>query len=423
MGNRASSHEFKIFPLCKGHRGLEPVSFPASLGLYTKIQWQGYNFEFDLNGCVQKISGEHPVWPYPEDWLARTQTDRWIYYSGRSYEDIFALTGLYYYPYTQGQENLLDQDRPFEQPHVRKALKAWERLMACLEKAVMEVSEKEAQAIKKILRMTPRALNLRALEFQRLLKATIPVLPPECHRVAYRVVPVVVAEGCTSNCRFCCIKTGTGLAPRPLDDISTQIKHIKNYYGPDLVNFNSVFLGQNDALSAGIDRVISAARMAWEYLEISRSCHPCPRLFLFSGAEALLSLDPVAISALNALPYSNVHINVGIESLDEAALKLLGKPLAAQAAWNCMEKALELNRMPGPLEISLNFVAGDSLPENHWDLLTRTLCKNTPGPYKGTVYISPLRGDIKEPKKLRQRILQLKARSSWPLFLYLIQGL
>ncbi len=423
MRQTSLSDDLKILPFRRGHRGFEPLSFPVSRGLYTEIHWQGYRFEFDLNGAIRKITGESSVWPYPEDWLGRTQTNRWIYCSGRGYEDTFALTGVYYHSCIQGQDSLLDQERPFELPHVKNALDAWKRLLERLGRTVWKESGKEAHTIGKILRMTPEALGTRALELHRLLKGTVPVLPPECHKVEYQVVPIFVAEGCTNNCRFCCIKTGTGLVPRSLDDVSGQIKSIRYYYGPDLVNFNSVFLGQNDALAAGLDRVIQAAWMAWEHLGLGDSYHPGPRLFMFSGAEALLSLDARAVSALNSLPYSSVHVNVGLESLDEATLQFLGKPLTARTAWRCLEKALELNTPPGPLEISLNFVAGDSLPHAHWDILARALCQKSPRPYKGAVYISPLKGEVKDPRRLRRYILQLKANSFWPVFLYLIQGL
>ena len=414
----------EVFPLRHGHRGLEPLSFQVNRGLYTEVRWAGYRFKFDLNGGLQKITGESSVWPYPEDWITRTQTNRWIYYSGRSYEDIFALTGLYYYPFVDGQEDLFDQGSPFEEPYVKEAFRAWERLPAHLERAMGDTHGEEAEAIARILQMTSRGLSRRALDLYHCLRATVPIIPPETHKVAYQVVPIIVADGCRGNCRFCCLKSGMDLVPRSMEEISTQIKEIRAYYGPDLINYNSVFLGQNDALSAGLERVIEAALIAWRDLDLVHSYHPDPRLFLFSWPEALLSLDSSAVSDLNSLPYSKVHINVGIESLDKSTLEWLGKPLDIQTAWSCMEKAMELNMTPGPLEISLNFVAGDSLPQAHWDLLSQSLDRrNGPGPCKGAIYISPLRGELKAPRVLRRRILQLKARSSWPLFLYLIQGL
>lgn len=414
----------EVFSLCKGYRGLEPLSFPASRGLYTEIRWRGYRFEFDLNGCIRKIWGGGKEWPHPWDWLARTQTNRWMYLSGQGYEDTFALTGGYYHLYAQGQEmDPAHREHPLGEPHVKEAFRAWDELRELLPRALALAPEGVAGVLEAILRMTPRVLARRALELCRILKATIPVLPPETHLVEYQVLPVLVAEGCTANCRFCSVKTASDFAPRTLGEIAEQIEGLRAFYGPELANYNSVFLGQNDALSAGMDMVLQAAWMAWERFELARSYHPFPRLFLFSGAEAFLSLDARSVAALERLPYSGVHVNVGVESLDGATLEILGKPLSARAARECVERAFELNRRPGPLEVGLNFVSGDSLPPSHWRLLEEALCRPGPRLCKGAAYVSPLGGCVREPRELRRRVLELKARASIPLFLYRILGL
>ena len=87
----------------------------------------------------------------------------------------------------------------------------------------------------------------------RIIGATLPVLPPETIDVDYEVIPLILTEGCAYNCRFCLFKTTGGFRVRSPRNIAAQIRSLKDFYGADLINYNSLMLGQNDALAAGGD--------------------------------------------------------------------------------------------------------------------------------------------------------------------------
>ena len=113
-----------------------------------------------------------------------------------------------------------------------------------------------------VFKNDPGTLKARADAFHRMIGGTISVLPPDARHVDYDVIPVNISDGCLYNCRFCSVKTGKGFRLRDKEDIETQIRHLQAFYGSDIRNFNSIFLGQHDALHAGLDVIAFAAEAA-----------------------------------------------------------------------------------------------------------------------------------------------------------------
>jgi hypothetical protein len=54
-------------------------SFPVWYGIPVKINWRGYNYDFNLRGGLKKIAGKPSVWPDPQEVLKRTDGNDFIY--------------------------------------------------------------------------------------------------------------------------------------------------------------------------------------------------------------------------------------------------------------------------------------------------------------------------------------------------------
>ena len=202
--------------------------------------------------------------------------------------------------------------------------------------------------------------------------------------------------------------------------IQQQMKSLKAWYGKDILNYNALFLGEHDALSAPPETVFEVARDAYDFFDFSSSfMKDGPFLFMFGSAESFLSFDTAWLKKLGKIPFK-IFINVGLESCDQATLDILGKPLSAEKILNAFERARELNDTFPFVEVSLNFVMDETLPPEHEELLLSLIRQSGRIRTKGSIYLSPSRFD-QPSRELLYKFYRIKALSRFPFFLYLIQ--
>ena len=419
---------FIITPDKKGSREFYKVSFPFRYGCFSEIKTPTHIFQFNLLGEIKFIQGIGQTWPHPAEWLKRTAGNDWIYYSAGDYQDIYDYFGEYYFPYFSYPSNSIMDGNPFSDHVVNSAMKSWPLLQAKIKKLIPKVKPKRLKNL--LIRVTEKdqeALMRRSNQLHHLIGGQVTVLPPDTRHVDYEVIPIIVADGCLYNCGFCRVKTGQDFAPRTSKDIIEQIKNLKQFYGKDLHNYNAIFLGQHDALSAGRELLNLAARNAYEIFEFERSYLKGASLFLFGSVDSMVHVEEKLFESLNALPFST-YINIGLESNDSSTLEVLKKPVSVEKVREAFHRILEINRRYEKIEVTANFVFGRDLPSGHLPSLLELTRHKLNSPYdKGAVYLSPLMEegmrDKESKRELLRDFLKLKTQSRLPTFIYLIQRL
>jgi hypothetical protein len=402
-------------------------SYPARYGRFSEIDYEKFLFQFNLNGEVKYIGGSGPEWPHPAEWLKRTLGNDWVYYStGSYYSGVVDLFGEYYLPCPAYPTNTLFKEDPFARPGVVSALQVLEKLGSQTQTISQRVLEGEQRGIKDFLTLvagsTSDYLHQRADRLHRILKAKVSVLPPDCRHVDYDVIPVMITEGCLYNCAFCEVKSGIDLERRTRDEIREQLFALQEFFGPDLQNYNSIYLGQHDALGADGDDILYAAEQAYEILSVGKSFMLEPRLFLFGSPVSFLEKENGFWVNLNRLPFYT-FVNIGLESFDNDTLELLKKPIKATEMLKAFNHMLDINKSFQNVEITANFILGEGMPSGHVSSLVKhagEALKQTAG--KGCIYISPLRGS-KNRREILETFRDIKQKSRIETLLYIIQRL
>ena len=420
-------HKMKITLNREGSRKYIKSSYPVRYGRYSEIEYDNFRFQFNLNGEVKHIAGTGPEWPHPSEWLKRTLGNDWVYYStGSYYSGVVDLFGEYYLPCPSYPTNTLFREDPFARPGVASALQKLEELGSRVQTISQRSGAGEQRDIKNFLasvaRSTKDHLHQRADLLHRILKAKVSVLPPDCRHVDYDVIPVMITEGCLYNCSFCEVKSGMDLVCRTRDEIGEHLYELREVLGPDLHNYNSIYLGQHDALGADSDVILYAAEQAYEIFSIGKSYMLEPRLFLFGSPDSFLKKGKSFWTNLNRLPFYT-YVNIGLESFDKETLEFLKKPVPAAEMLKAFTHLLEINRSFQHIEISANFVMGEGLPAGHIPSLNKhagEALKQSVG--KGYIYISPLKGS-RNRKEMLETFREIKQKSRLETLLYLIQRL
>jgi hypothetical protein len=407
----------------QGAREFTKVSYPIRYGNYTELKTDGYVYQYNLNGEIKHIRGSGPSWPHPSEWLKRTVANDWIYYSAGSYDDVYDLFGEYYIPCLSYPSNAFVGVKQFTERVIQEAISSLEKLPETLRPLKSEATSGHlGDFLENLIRYGPEELRKRAQKFHEILGGPLAVLPPDTRHVDYDVVPVVVADGCLYNCGFCRVKTGRHFTLRPENDILRQINGLKSFYGRDLCNYNSLFLGQHDALHAGAGLLALAAETAYEQFDFEHSNLKNPKLFFFGSVDSFLEAKESLFETLNNLPFDTC-INLGFESIDCDTLALLKKPLETDAVRTAFVRMIDINKRYEHIEISANFVIGDRLPPNHLDGMLGLIRDGLDHFYsKGSVYLSPLaQGETK--RDIVETFRKVKRLSRLPVFIYLIQRL
>jgi hypothetical protein len=276
--------------------------------------------------------------------------------------------------------------------------------------------------LEKVVARNREALALEGDKLHRIMGGTFPILPPDTINVDYEVIPLMVMDGCTQHCGFCQFKTDKKCKIRSRENIVVQILMLKEFLGEDLINYNSLVLGENNGLAAGVEILEFAAQKAFEMLGLGRSYYKGdPNLFLFGSVDFFLEAKESSFKRLNALPY-NIYLNIGLESLDDETLNLIGKLLTANDVREAFQKALYINATYDRINITSNFILGKFLPRPHIEELKTLLGKVNRRQEKGTVYLSPLIG-ASERRQILKEFKEIKRASLLPVYLYLMQRL
>ena len=251
------------------------------------------------------------------------------------------------------------------------------------------------------------------------------MLPPDTRHVDYDVIPVIIADGCLYRCSFCRVKSHLKFKERSKNNIIAQVNNLKNFFNNEIRNYNSMFLGQHDALNSSIDLMEFAARYGFDTLGFGNSNLEGSNLFIFGSVGSILRADDNIFKRIDNLPFKT-YINVGFESSDQDTLNKLGKSIAKESVEKAFAKITKINRSYEHIEITSNFVLSPDLPDGHLQSFFRLMEKNYDHSfYKGAIYFSPLitaenmgwKGNIK------REFFGLKIRIPVPSFLYLIQRL
>lgn len=412
----------------EGAREFSKVSFPIRYGHYSEIQTPDHVFQFNMNGEIKHVQGRSQNWPHPAEWLKRTVANDWVYYSAGDYKGVYEILGEYYYPYfSYASNSILDED-PFADGNVKSAVQSWRLLQPKMkELASKKLDEHLQDFLASISQKSDEVLSRRSMLLHRLIGGQVTVLPPDTRHVDYEIIPLMVADGCLYNCGFCRVKSGQSFSPRTLANIIEQIEALKRFYGRDLHNYNSVFLGQHDGLGAGREILESTALTAYQAFDFEHSYIKNAKLFLFGSVHSFLDAKPALFESLNSLPFYS-YINIGLESADLITLTALRKPVAVGKVHDAFSRILEINRNYERIEVTANFVYGDDLPSGHLpSFLDLVQARTGFIRDKGTLYLSPMvqseNGKKRNKRDLLRKFYKVKAQSPLPTYLYLIQRL
>jgi hypothetical protein len=412
----------------EGSRDFSKVSFPIRYGLFSEVRTPEYLFQFNLNGEIKFIQGLTRAWPHPAEWLKRTLGNDWVYYSAGDYKGIYDYFGEYYFPYLSYPSNSIMDGNPLNDPSVILARESLQALRAQIDQLISGPKPKSLKDfLTRVIRNDEETLERRADQLHRLIGGPVTVLPPDTRHVDYQVIPIIVADGCLYHCGFCRVKTGQDFAPRAAKDVIRQMKDLKRFLGQDLHNYNSIFLGQHDALSAGRELLEVTVERAYEIFEFERSHLRGTCLFLFASVDSMIHSEEGLFESLGHFPFST-YINVGLESNDPETLEALKKPVSIEKLREAFTRISDINRRYEKIEVTSNFVLGEDLPSGHLpSLLELTGDRLNHIGDKGGVYLSPLADERTREKKskreLLRRFLKLKTESRLPTFIYLIQRL
>jgi hypothetical protein len=399
-------------------------SFPVWYGIPVKVNWRGYEFDFNLRGGLKRLAGHRDVWPDPRDMLKRTDGNDFIYYgTDDGYDAGYDLIKSYYVPYNGRSDCDLFTEAPLTGRHVRKALEAFDGLISRAGRIAHSAPGiRSREFLQQMAAQDRSRLTADGQTLHDIIGGCLPVLPPDTIDVDYEVIPLIITEGCSYNCRFCRFKTAGSFRRRSWENIAGQIRALKGFYGADLINYNSLALGQNNALAAGEEVLAATAELAYDVLNLAASYHRGrPNLFLFGSVDSFLEAEDSLFDRLNGLPY-HAFINVGLESPDQETLDFLGKPLRAEKVRSAWQKMQEVNLGYDNLTVSCNFVLGQELPHRHAAAIKELLSGEFKARGKGVVYLSPLLGAANR-RQILGDFRAIKINSTLPVFLYMAQRL
>lgn len=406
-----------------GARQQDKLSYPVRYGRYSEIQSRDYIFQFNLNAEPKFLQGKKGKWPHPAEWLKRTLGNDWVYYFSGGYTNVYDCLGEYYVPCFTYPSNSLWTREPFQDVEVQEGLEAW----AWIQKRAGQLAQRKVlnPAIKRFLHQVAEnqrpVLWSKALRLFALLQGRVTVLPPDARHVDYDVLPINISDGCLYNCGFCSVKSNQSFQERSRENIADQTAGLKELLGKDRINYNSLFLGQHDALNCRPELIEESAVQAYSVLGLDQSLLQGSYLFLFGSVDSLLQAGSDLWSRLEGLPYYT-YINIGLESGHQQTLNAIRKPLSADRVMAAYDLMLEINHCLKNVEITANILMDADMHPGHWQALEK-MTQDRPGRVlsKGAVYLSPLSRQL---AKEQLRIFQgMKRRSRIPMYLYLIQRL
>ncbi len=422
MENNVTTKNLSIALDVEGSQVYTKISYPLRYGIFKQIRTPDHLFHFNLNNEIVRAVGRTRQWIHPNEWLKRTPGNDWVYYSNGGYTGVFEATGEYYLPNLQYPTNALIGGKPFNEPCVSDIVENWHSHLVAIRQSAKNLPGPAGRFLDQAVEKTPHSLQTKANQLFSICGGRVTVMPPDARHMDYDIIPLFISLGCLYKCRFCRIKTEHPFALKSRDEIVEQIHGLKALYGQDLANFNSLFLGEHDALAAGKELIVFAVEKALEILKLDRGNMEGSNLLLFGSVDSLRGTDPELFDRLNTL-VSKTYINIGLESADQETLDFLGKPIQVAQVVRAFDTIQEINAQYPNIEITANFVMDDTLPKDHIPAFLRLVRDRIPHTRpKGSIYLSPL--SINRPS--RQMLFafnRLKCLSHLPTFLYIIQRL
>lgn len=422
MDNSEKIHGPSFYYHKQGADRYTKTSYPLRYGRYSELQSSKYIFHFNLNGELIFVRGKDKSWPSPQEWLKRSSGNDWVYYSTGGYTGVFEAIGEFYLPNLQYPTNSLIGGKPFTFAPVKHITEKWYELLTDAIHSVNTTSSAEEDELQKILTFTPAVLEKRAQNLFSITGGRTTVLPPDARHVDYDVIPLTISTGCLYKCRFCKVKNLEPFKEKSKEEIDLQISRLKDHYADNLINHNSVFLGEHDCLNASAELILYAVRKSYELFNFSYSNMRGANYFLFGSVDSLLEADQKLFDELKTLP-CDFYINIGLESADQATLDRLGKPIKESRVKEAFAKIQEINDHFLNIEITANFLMDEDLPDTHYPhflaLVRDSMTRKKP---KGCIYLSPL--TFANPSRhLVLEFSRLKLLSRLPTYLYIIQRL
>lgn len=403
----------------EGSRQYRKMSFPLHCGIYHELETENYIFHFNQNHEILRAKSKGRDWPHPNEWLKRTMANDWVYYSSGGYTGVFEATGEYYLPNFQYPSNRILGGHPFRDREVSNLAERWHSLLlSSLKQYPISASAFAAD----ILQNSPQVLQKREKDFHGIIGGDISVLPPDARHVDYNIIPLTVSSGCLYKCKFCKIKNNAKFQEKSQEEVATQIEKLKKHFSRDIVNYNSLFLGDHDALQCNHNLLFFAIEQAYQEFGIQQSHLTHPKIFLFGSVDSFLAAEDAFFIEIERSPFE-FFINLGFESADQQTLNTIGKPITTKQVKQAFSRMQEINDRYRSIEITANFIMDENLPENHYPsilaLIRDELVHKKP---KGTIYFSPLSFDNPQREKLFE-FSRLKIKSRLPTYLYIIQKL
>ncbi|MCP3926390.1 MAG: radical SAM protein [Desulfobacterales bacterium] len=417
-------NNFEIALNVNGSDQYTKVSYPIRYGVYSEIKTKDYIYQFNQNGEIRYITGKNGNWPNPLEWLKRTVANDWVYYSSGGYAGLYSIIGEHYYPCFSYSSNSLLRSNPFENESVKDSINSIEDLLEEITEIKNNplIDNETSLFLEKIVQYNKKTCALKSHKFHTIIGGRVSVLPPDSRHVDYDVIPVIISDGCLYNCGFCSVKSGQEFCEREPDSIIDQIDNLKEFYGEDISNYNSLFIGQHDALYAKTDLIEHTAKYAYERFGFKESNMRNSKIFMFGSVESILNKTDADFKRINSLPFYT-YINVGLESFDQETLDFLKKPLQKKLVEKAFLRMVEINRMFPNIEVTSNFIYGSNLPENHYSSIMELLREKVKRKYnKGDVYFSYF-NDGGDKGKMQREFYNIKNSSNLPAYTYLIQRL
>ncbi len=398
------------------------VSYPQRYGVFSEIETADAVLQFNLNHEIVHLRGKGRGWPHPQEWLKRTMGNDWIYYSTGGYTGVFEAIGEYYLANTPYPTNSLLGGQPFLLPAVSGITNGWYSLLREAADMVEAAPDSIRDFFTRVLENDPDTLQKKAEALFEISGGRVTVLPPDSRHVDYDVIPIHIAEGCLYKCRFCRVKTNLPFRQKSREEIDLQIKGLQEWYGKNLANYNSIFLGEHDALCASPGLIIETIEKAHAAFGFPAANMKGGNVFLFGSIDSLLNAPEQLFADMARLPCS-VYLNVGLESADQESLDRLGKPVTVALVVEAFARMQEINSRYATIEVTANFIMDENLPDNHYPAFLQLVRDGLSRvKSKGCVYLSPLR--IGHPSRsLVMEFHRLKILSRLPTFLYIIQRL
>jgi len=406
----------------KGSDRYTKTSYPVRYGVYSELETDSAVYQFNQNGEIVHVKGKGADWLNPQEWLKRSAGNDWVYYSTGGYTGVFEAIGEFYLPNLQYPTNSLLGGTPFNTEPVNKIITCWHRDLLAEAGKINGAPPQVSDFFNEIISATPQALEDAAKRLFQVSGGRVTVLPPDSRHVDYDIIPLTVSSGCLYKCRFCKIKNSRPFEEKERSEIDFQLQEIKKIYGRNLSNYNSVFLGEHDALNTSADLLLYSIKKSYDVLNVRSSHLRGANYFLFGSVDSLLKAEERLFAEMKNLPCS-FYINIGLESADQNTLDKLGKPITESMVRDAFKRIQEINDRYINIEITANFLMDEDLPDTHYprfvELVRDSLTRKKP---KGCIYLSPIK--FGNPSRgLVLEFSRLKLLSRLPTFLYIIQRL